>query len=365
MTKTLRERYLDNEILLLGEIVKDQTTGEDVKILDRGSNYVTVESSSGIHKKWIQDVISEAPSVNQPEAVNEDFVLLETGQIRLFGYDTKNFDQFLSSFIIEQFSEFTDLYSKHQIIKLLDSALVQTDVNVKFELLEKVSSFYKKQSVQEPLIIEGFKSEIERMRLSQIIATVAGTPITSNSYKNIKDAVIELRKKYVEKKQWQVLWPFFVLVNNAGFAGILNTLPYRFDSPKIDNSIYTKPYDVKMTESIMQEMESSVDEIAESVKLEDIIQTFSADELKYGPEEIQEAMKTTPCILTHSDNTSIISDRAKRLADTLVKRYLFLNSPDMLTQEEKDHFDSISNRTKLLTAKLSLRLIPKLKELQA
>jgi len=352
MTKTLRERYLNNEILLIGEIVKDQTTGEDVKILDRGSNYVTVESSMGIKKKWIQDVISESEPetlIESKHIEEEDFVLLESGQIKLFGFETHNFCVELSSFIIEQFKEFEDLYSKHQIIKLLDSALVETNIDKQYESLEKISSFYSKQTIPEPLIVEGLKNSVERTRLAQIVASIAEIDVKSSPYETVRDAVVVLRKKYTDPKQWQVLWPFFKMVDASGISGVLQMLPFKQDThtPVGQSS--------KVTEEIIVAMEASVDELFTSLQDSDIINTFSADELT-------EAMEVTK--LVPAANTAVLSDRAKKLAETIIKRNMFQKSPLDLSDAEKETFDSTEFRRKYLVAQLAQKLLPKIKEFQ-
>ena len=353
MTKTLRERYLDNEILLIGEIVKDQTTGEDVKILDRGSNYVTVESSSGIHKKWIQDVVSEsAPEVIAEHTVVEDFVLTECGQIKLFGFETQNFCPELSSFIIEQFKEFDDLYSKHQIVKLLDSALTESNIDKKYENLEKITNFYKNHSIQEPLIVEGLKNSIERLRLAQIVASIAEIEPKPSPYETVMDAVKVLRKKYTDPKQWQVLWPFFVMVDSSGITGVLQTLPFK------QSSKTTTGQSSKITEDIICVMESSIDELVNSLVPSDIFETYSAD-------EITEAAEVGRYILTPSDSTSILSDRTKKLAETLIKKNMFQKSSSDLTPEDKETFGATETRRKLLVAQLAQKLLPKVKALEA
>jgi hypothetical protein len=353
MTKTLRERYLNNEILLIGEIVQDQTTGEDVKILDRGSNYVTVESSAGIQKKWIQDVISEsAPEAPVEHIVEEDFILLESGQIKLFGFDTRNFTPELSSFLIEQFKEFDDLYSKHQIIKLLDYALMESDIDKKYDYLEKISTFYAKQSIQEPLIIEGLKNSVERMRLAQIIASIAEIQVKSSPYETTMDAVQVLRKKYTDPKQWQVLWPFFKMIDASGISGVLQTLPFK-PSPNVPVGKSSK-----VTEEIIVAMEENVQELFETLCVDDIMQTYSADELV-------EAMAVQGCaVLTTAGNTSVLSDRAKKLAETMIKRNMFQKPPAELTADDKALFDETTTRRKLLVAQLAQKLLPKVKSFQ-
>jgi hypothetical protein len=353
MTKTLRERYLNNEILLIGEIVKDQTTGEDVKILDRGSNYVTVESSAGIQKKWIQDVISESePETKVEHIVEEDFTLLESGQVKLFGFETQNFCVELSSFIIEQFKEFDDLYSKHQIIKLLDYALTESNIDKKYENLEKISAFYKNNSIQEPLIVEGLKNSIERLRLAQIVASIAEIDTKPSPYETVKDAVTALRKKYTDPKQWQVLWPFFRMVDASGITGILQMLPFK---PTAQTPVGQSS---RVTEEILSMMEENVDELFESLCVEDIMETYSADELVEAW-----AVKGLD-VLTPAVNTSVLSDRTKKLADTMIARRMFQKSMPDLTSDDKNTFGETVNRRKLLVAQLAQKLLPKVKALQ-
>lgn len=383
MDSTLREKYLANEIFRIGDVVADSKNGEQLKILDRGSNYITVESSSGVKKKWLNELIVETTP-----AVEPNFMMTETGQLKMFGYESKAFDEYLTNELIEQFSEFDDLYSKHQIIKILDSAIIEQDLDRKYELLEKVSSFYTKQQIEEPLIVEGFKSEIERMRLAQIIATVAGTEVVNKSaYQTIKTAVAELRKKYTEKKQWLVLWPFFVLVHNAGISGIISTLPYKFDMAQVSDDPTQKPYDAKLTEELTQLFEDNLDELVESFEMADITETFSEDEYSdelLTEEQIDEVLSFTSRLslgrklksrettlgikreraLTHGASSSVLMGRARRMAETMLKRRMFRKEPGQMSRQEKERFEKGASRRKLLIARLAQRLVGKVRTIQ-
>ena len=110
-----------------------------------------------------------------------------------------------------------------------------------------------------------------------------------------------------------------------------------------------------MTESIISAMEVSVDELFTSLLEDDIIVTFSADELVEAME-----VKLIPTTIT-----SVLSDRAKKLAETIVKRNMFQKSPLELSDVEKETFDSTETRRKLLVAQLAQKLFPKIKELQS
>jgi hypothetical protein len=139
--KTLRDKYFANAIFCIGDLVEDTSTGEQMKILDRGSNYVTVATSTGVIKKWLNEIqeqtLTEAVVISE-KLIDPDFEILESGQIKLFGYETKNFNDELSTLVVEQFSEFSDLYSKHQIVKCLDIAIAEDNLDTAYELLQKV-----------------------------------------------------------------------------------------------------------------------------------------------------------------------------------------------------------------------------------
>lgn len=383
MNHTLREKYLSNEIFNIGDIVLDSKNGEQLKILDRGPNYVTVESESGIKKKWFSELTEEAV-----KTTDADFGITESGQLKMFGYVTKSFDEHLSYELIEQFSEFPDLYSKHQIVKLLDKSLNESDLDRRYECLEKISAFYTKQNIDEPLIVEGFKSEIERMRLAQIIAVVAGSKVEDKSpYNTIKAAVEVLKKKYTEKKQWLVLWPFFVLIHDAGISGIINSLPFKFDSPSIKDNPDTKPYDAKLTEELTQLFEDNLDELIDSFELDDILETFSEDEYTdeiLSEEQLDEVLSFTSRLklgrkmqsreqsmgirrvraMAKGASSAVLMSRARRMAETMIKRRMFRKAPGEMNRQEKERFEKGATRRKTLIAKLALRLMGKVRSMQ-
>ena len=283
--KTLRDKYFANEIFRVGELVEDLTTHEQMKILDRGSNYVTVATSNGIIKKWLNEVVDvthEYVSETTGESAHHTtiteimidigFELLESGQIKMFGYETKNFDYDLSEFMIEQFGEFDDLYSKHQIIKCLDLAIQENDNDYAYTLLQKVEGFYEKQNQYTPLIVEALKNDRERTRIAEILATVAGNkPATSNSA-TVTDAIKTFKAKYPLRKQWEVLWPFLKLAQAAGLPGALQNLPYSFgDSTTISEEQIIDDLTIDI-------MEENIQLLVDDLVYEDIEETFSEDE---------------------------------------------------------------------------------------
>jgi hypothetical protein len=385
MTKTLRERYFANEILQIGDIVEDSATGEEMKILDRGSNYITVATTAGITKKWLTEVVVEDISVPVITEKKSDFKLLESGQIELFGYETRNFELNLSEFILEQFNEFDDLYSKHQIIKLLDSAIAEQNLDRKFEILEKVSGFYNTQDISEPIIVEGMKNELERRRIADILAAVAGVEPVKSTYQTVMNSIKALKEKYQRRTQWEVLWPFFKLAERSGLVGITQNLPYNLNAKEKGKDIF--PEESKLNEELIELLEDNFDELVESFDIDDITEAFDeelSDEF-LSEEQLDEVLSMTgraalgrkmhakstvlaarrQRALTRGATSQVLQSRARKLAETMLKRRLFRKAPKDMTRQEKERFESGASRRKALVAKLAMRLIGKVRMLQA
>lgn len=381
-TKTLRDKYFSNEIFRIGEIVEDTKTGEQMKIIDRGSNYVTVATDSGVTKKWLNEVV-ELPTVveNKPKPI-PDFEILESGQIKLFGYETKNFDQDLSEFILEQFSEFDDLYSKHQIVKCLDLAMFEEyDPNDAYSLLEKVDKFYAAHKIDSPLIVEAMRTDVERKRIADIIAAVADIKPMKSNYETVVASIKALRAKYQTKKQWEVLWPFFKIAQDAGLMGIMANMPYNFDktsSRKLDEEYEAEILD----EAVLMAMEENIDLILDDLDYDDISEAFLeeefVDELLCETLSIEMRNKLSRKLKQHSPmlkvkrerameraaSSSILLKRAARLAETLIKRRMFHKSPGDMSRQEKERFESGISKRRALISRLAQKLVPKVRMLQ-
>lgn len=386
MTKTLREKYVANEILRIGDIVEDAQTGESLKIIDRCSNYITVisEHTSSVSKKWLNDVKLE-PEIEAPavtEVKEQDFVLTETGQVKLFGYETVGFDASLSEFIIEQFSEFDDMYAKHQIIKLLDSAIVETNYDRKYELLEKVSTFYTSHNIAEPIIVEGMKNELERRRIVEILATVAGSPVDKSVYTTAKNAVAALREKYTKRSQWEVLWPFLKMTKSAGITGVMQNLPFNLDlKDEID------PKQAAIHEDLIEILEDNFEELVQDLDEEDLLETFideDCTEELLSEEQLDEVLSVDARArmgrkmkahennlqvrraraLTRGATTDVLTARARRLAEVMLKRRMFRKPAADMSRQEKERFEKGAVRRRALVAKLAQRLIGKVRAMQ-
>jgi len=373
---TLRERYLAGEILKVGEVVEDVQTGEQLKIIDRGSNYVTVVGKDGQEKKWLNEVKEAETKSDAP-----DFTITESGQIALFGYETKHFDLELAESIVEQFDEFDDMYSKHQIVKCLDIALNESeDLDRRYSVLESIEGFYTKQSTETPLIVEGLKDGIERKRIVSVIASVAGVELKDSLYETMEDSINAFKEKYKEKKQWLVLVPFLRVAKSMGVANAMVGLPFGL------SNVTKQTNEEIIDQKLVDLLENNVNEIFESIDLDDVVEGYDDE---YNDEGIQASLVMETLTLqgrralarnvrTHSTqltarreraertaaSTTVIQNRARKLALAMIKKRIFRKKPSEMTRQEKERFEAGASRRKALVARLAQRLVSQVRAIQ-
>jgi hypothetical protein len=380
-SNSIRDKYFAGELFKYGDIVEDIKTGEKMKILDRGSNYVTVAIGEKVVKRWLNEVQEVSVDIVEEQKVKQpvDFLILENGQIQLFGHITQNFDRDLSEFILEQFEEFDDLYSKHQIIKCLDYAIGDTDSDRAYDLLLKVESFYTKKDKYTPFIVEALKTDIERKRMAEIIASVAEVRPSKTVNQTITQSMRALREKYTSRKQWEVLWPLFKLAMASGIDGIRQNLPYTFGSPSTTQAANESLED----EVFVATLEENIDLAVEDLEWEDI-ECLLSEETELSEELLTEVLtlagrnKLSHKMSQHSDyiavrrtralkraaSADVILSRARRLAEIMLKRRMFHKNPNDLNRQEKERFESGEPARRALVAKLATRLIGKVRALQ-
>ena len=367
--KSVRDKYFANEIFKIGDIVEDTLTKKSMQVIDRGSNYITVASEDGITKKWLNEVLEPAIQI-----IDNEFTITESGQIKLFGYETKNFDSIMSEFILEQFNEFTDLYSKHQIIKCLDLALQETNVERAYTLAEKVELFYAKNNIEPTLITEVIKSEIERTRIVEILAAIADITPSKSKYDTIRESINALRSKYKQRSQWEIIYPFFKVAESYGLTGIIQKLPFDFNNIKeeeIQDNI------------ILMTLEENIDLLVDELDIDDITEAFideeDSDELLTEVLSIETRQKLSrklrqrsPILtvkreraMTKAVSTSVLLGRARKLAETILKSRIFHKPVSDLSRQEKERFESGASKRRALVSRLAQRLLPKVRELQS
>ena len=378
--KSIRDKYFAGELFRYGEIVEDVNTGAKMKILDRGSNYVTVSCNGNVEKRWLNEIKEEvAPVIEESTKVVEtpkEFEILESGQIKMFGHDTLNFDKELSTLVVEQFEQFDDLYSKHQIIKCLDYAIGDTDIDRSYELLEKVETFYAKKEIQAPFIVEAMKNDIERRRLAEIIAAVAEITPQKSNYNTVTASIKKLKEKYQSRKQWEVLWPLFKLASASGLDGILQSLPYQFDNKPVAENVEDLV--------VCRALEDHVELFADEFELDDIYESFDDEEFDSETMlsevlSIEDRNKMGRKMSARSDVISakreralsraaspdVLLSRARKLAETMVKRKMFKKDPSSMTRQDKERFEAGAFGRRALIAKLAQRLVSKVRALQS
>ena len=375
---TLRELYFAGKILNIGEIVEDSATGEQLKIVDRGSNYITVATSAGLQKKWITEVkqIGDDTPASKEQS---DFAVNEQGQVQMFGYTTTHFDAELADAVLDGFAEFDDMFAKHQIIKSMDIVLGESEtIERNYELVDRIAGFYTKHSVETPLLIEGLKDSLERKRIVQIIATVAGVELKDSLTQTMADAITALNKTYKERKQWLVLLPFLKIAKSTGISNALSGLPFGLSNVQ-------ESTDERDANLVTEFFEANLDEVAESICLEDIIDCYE-DEYNDGIDKelvletltIQGRQKLARSVRQHETTlelkraraintaagSAVLQNRARKLALTMLKRRMFRKSPKDMTRQEKERFEAGAARRKATVARLAQKLVAQVRAMQ-
>lgn len=340
-------------LLSIGSLVEDAQTGELYQIIDKGANYITVATSNGLKKKWVNEV------VETQKEIESDFSLVENGQIECFGFTSKNLDSDISQTLLFQFEEFKDLYAEHQILKRLDEALEDTDVDSKYEKLLKVQSFYDKKDIPIPFVLESELINCENTKIVKIFCEALGVEFKDS----LRDCINECMAivDNLNEKQKEILNPFIKLADKNGL---------------ISEDIYDKIFDV---------MEESLDQF--DVEIEDLDEAFSDDD--FGQEiltkevlnEVLSAQgrmalsrdlkrrETSVTIkreraLSRAVGSGQLLARARKLALTMIKRRMFRKPVDQMSRAEKERFELGASKRKALVSRLAQKLVGKVRMLQ-
>lgn len=370
----LREKYLAGSIFALSTIVED-AQGNKYKIINRGSNYLTLESIDGVTvKKWLSDV-KEVPvlteETNTVIVESEPEFTVSDGQIKMFGYQSKNFTSDLSECILEQFAEFDDTYSKHQIIKLLDLALQESDADQKYQKLDRVSEFYDSADLDEPLLVEAIKNEVERRRIAEIIASVANITPSKSSLETVYRSIDALKKQYKQKIQWAIITPLFKLAHDYGFTGVAAKLPFGLGNEAgikedleldVAMDVFEEHIDLlfnELTESELETCYDSDDFISETLTIAG--RHKLAIDMKRSESKLASKRKRA---MATAGTLQALTGRARKMALNALKLKMFKKDPSELTRQEKERFEASASKRTALVARLAQRMLVKAREIQ-
>lgn len=337
----------------IGSLVEDATTGEIYQIVDKGTNYITVTNSSGIKKKWlneVKEVVSEDDSKNE-------FRLLENNQIACFGFESRKIQDGAS--LLESIGEIGDLYGKHQSLKYLETSYdSEKSLDERYSLLEKSEIFFNKNFIETPLEIELQKVVYEQTKLVEVLAECLDVDLSSN----LRSTVNECLKKIedLSESQKDIIRPLLSVLEGYGLV------------------------DIDVYDSVFSLIEESLDEI--DLELEDLDECFEDSEFDENEElQIDEVLSVQGRqalsrdlrrressitikrnrALAKAASTTVLQGRARKLALTILKRRMFRKPVDQMSRAEKERFEAGSKKRRALVARLAQRLLPKVRALQA
>lgn len=363
-----REDYVSGKILQVGDTVQDVNTGEVFQILDRGPNYIKVaKEDGGFERKWLTEVkVSE-----EQEPVKKEPVI-QKNIFEFAGYKASNISIEDAKLLQEQFEFTEDHFAYRQAIVNLDKALVETSSEKRYEYLSKVEEFYNNMKLDLPLIVEVEKNSLEQKRVAFMIAAIAEVPVSDKGPNDtVRNAIQALLAKKITKLQWQIIAPVFKIAKDFGIIVRLSGAPI-----KLEESVFDSLFDI---------IEENFDEMVEELEYEDLAECFGVEEeLEESEELLSEVLsfdkrqKLSNLLRTRSkvlavrreraeqrsaSNATLIA-RARRLANTMLKRRMFRKDPSELSRSEKERFEQAASKRKALVARLAQKLLPKVRMLQ-
>jgi len=233
----IREKYLNGELFVLGEIVVDKNERTIHEVVSLGSNYLSVIDASGtISKKWLTDCIPA-------ESLREDFDDLRrkrssSNQVAFAGYKTKNFTQN----IFEAFKPLIkenkkDKFQVLNLVRVTDDLLAEAarldednygKVKMLIERAEKylskmgrlhehayVSEMSDRLSMYE--LEEGLKvTSMDRDRAAKIIADALGAAATGTPEEVVNAAAQKMKSGRYTPEAWKIAGRMFNMASDVG-----------------------------------------------------------------------------------------------------------------------------------------------------
>lgn len=233
----IREKYLNGELFVLGEIVLDKTERTIHEVVGLGSNYLSVVDAAGaISKKWLTDVIPA-------ESLREDFDDLRrkrssSNQVAFAGYKTKNF----TNEIYELFKHIIKEHKKDkfQVLSLVrvtddllsEAAILSEDNYGKVKMLIERSGKYlskmgklKEHTYLNDLtdqlsmfeIEEGLKvTSMDRDRAAKIIADALGASSKGSPEEVVDAAAQKMKAGRYTPEAWKIAGKMFNMASDVG-----------------------------------------------------------------------------------------------------------------------------------------------------
>ena len=368
----IREDYINGKIYNDGDIVKDRFTNEQYTVVNRGTNYITVESSDKqTTRKWLDEVTTTDNKIGLP--------VLHEGQIRFNNTITEHLDPLSVECLLDLYTESSDLFAWRQAVINLDNAIVEQDDDKKYTYLVRAEEFLNKIGCQLPLIEEE-KAATEQRKVTQMVVALLSSAITGLQLQKLKSpsdmiafAIKQLRGAGLSKSQWDVIVPLLQTAKELGVPVQLGTVPY-------------STMRESQEELILDFLSENIDDIVEDLQLDDINEAF--DESEFGEDvdaefisevlsyagrislardfrarESQLTAKRTRALSQAASSTKLLG-RARKLAVAMLKRRVFKKSLDQFTLQDKERSERMLSSKREVIARLATKLMPKVRQLQ-
>lgn len=218
---SLRDRYVQGEVFVVGEQVKLRGDRNLYQILNRGSNYVTVISENGKQRRaWLTDLIS----------LNE---VVEVSAVEKF--KPKKLDQHEEW--LTPVMESTDLYARYNLLRSLDTLLdgkeiTESSFERKRIALERATKYIRKFGLDEAPIYNVSMNLLEfsimnslkftatdKIKVASLIATAVGIGEinTTSPERIVNDSAMKIKLGRLTPEGWKIVGRLF---NKATEMGI-------------------------------------------------------------------------------------------------------------------------------------------------
>lgn len=233
----LREKYINGELFVVGEIVVDKSDKTLHEVVALGSNYLTVVDEKGtLSKKWIDSVISA-------ESLREDFedlrrIRSSKSQVAFSGYKTKNFTSDISELFKPLIKEHKkDKFQVLNLVRVTDDLLGE-GINITHDnynkvrtLIERAEKYLSKMNklvehgyireLNDQLFMfeleEGLKvTSMDRSRAAKIIGDALGVTDTGTPEAIVNAAAHKMKAGRFTPEAWSMAGKMFNMATDLG-----------------------------------------------------------------------------------------------------------------------------------------------------
>lgn len=345
----IREKYFNEEIFKLDDIVECVNSGEVYKIVKRGSNHILVQSQDGaLISKWLQDVVESTKEFTLKTELEEQMKFNQTDKLKVAKI-------IATSLGISDTSDASnpELLVNTALRRLKSKPMKPEYVQVVHNMLKvakDVGIAYDEKLV--PGKVEEAKEPDNTPETDEVATDIEGHEFTKVGHTlDSDDTKRKMKVKYKlgeEKDEEEEL-------SDSDMDSMISGL---------SDDDYLDAYDDDELHMVDVETGESVGSLKEEV----IMEVLSRQErikakIRFARSEAKRERKIQIALRTRS-STNTINKRARRLAIAMMKKRLAKRPLEKLTVGEKERIERIVERRKPIINRLAMKLVGKIRKVE-